>query len=42
MIYAQKERQQFYIELVVSVILGGLILAGIVWFGMWAYEYKYG
>ena len=42
MIYAQKERQQFYIEVGVSVVLGGVIVAGIIWFGMWAYEYKYG
>jgi len=42
MIYAQKERQQFYIEVGVSVVLGGIIVAGIIWFGMWAYEYKYG
>lgn len=42
MIYAQKERQRFFIELGVSIILGGLILCGLVWFGMWAYEYKYG
>lgn len=42
MIYAQKERQRFYIELAVSIIIGGLIVVGVVWFGMWAYEYKYG
>ena len=42
MIYAQKERQRFFIEVGVGIILGGLIIAGVVWFGMWAYEYKYG
>ena len=42
MIYAQKERQRFWVEVGVSVILGGLIVAGVVWFGMWVYEYKYG
>ena len=42
MIYAQKERQRFWVEVGVSVILGGLIVAGVVWFGVWVYEYKYG
>ena len=42
MIYAQQERRKFFIELVVSIILGGIIFAIIIWFGMWAYEYKYG
>ena len=42
MIYAQKERQRFWIEVGVSIILGGLIVVGVVWFGMWVYEYKYG
>ena len=42
MIYAQKERQQFFIEVGVSIVLGGIIVAGVIWFGMWAYEYKYG
>tara|TARA_B100000035_G_scaffold26896_1_gene20990 strand:+ start:301 stop:780 length:480 start_codon:yes stop_codon:yes gene_type:complete len=42
MIYAQKERQAFFIEVGVGIVLGGLIIAGVVWFGMWAYEYKYG
>ncbi len=42
MIYAQKERQRFWVEVGVSVILGGLIVAGVVWFGIWVYEYKYG
>ena len=42
MIYAQKERQAFFIEVGVGIVLGGLIIAGVVWFGIWAYEYKYG
>lgn len=42
MIYAQKERQQFFIEVGVSIVLGGIIVVGVIWFGMWAYEYKYG
>lgn len=42
MIYAQKERQRFWVEVGVSIILGGLIVVGVVWFGMWVYEYKYG
>ena len=42
MIYAQKERQAFFIEVGVGIVLGGLIIAGVVWFGVWAYEYKYG
>ena len=42
MIYAQKERQRFWVEVGVSIVLGGLIVAGIVWFGVWVYEYKYG
>ena len=42
MIYAQKERQRFWIEVGVSIVLGGLIVAGVVWFGVWVYEYKYG
>ena len=42
MIYAQKERQRFWIEVGVSIVLGGLIVVGVVWFGMWVYEYKYG
>ena len=42
MIYAQKERQQFWVEVGVSIVLGGLIVVGVVWFGMWVYEYKYG
>ena len=42
MIYAQKERQRFWIEVGVSIILGGLIVVGVVWFGMWVYKYKYG
>ena len=42
MIYAQKERQRFWVEVGVSIILGGLIVVGVVWFGMWVYEYQYG
>ena len=42
MIYAQKERQRFWVEVGVSIVLGGLIVVGVVWFGMWVYEYKYG
>ena len=42
MIYAQKERQRFWVEVGVSIVLGGLIVAGVVWFGVWVYEYKYG
>ena len=42
MIYAQKGRQQFFIEVGVSIVLGGIIVVGVIWFGMWAYEYKYG
>lgn len=42
MIYAQKERQQFFIEVGVSIILGGATLCALIWFGYWAYEYKYG
>lgn len=42
MIYAQKERQRFWIEVGVSIVLGGLLVVGVVWFGMWVYEYKYG
>ena len=42
MIYAQKERQRFWVEVGVSIVLGGLIVIGVVWFGMWVYEYKYG
>jgi len=42
MIYAQKERRAFFIEVGVGIVLGGLIIAGVVWFGVWAYEYKYG
>ena len=42
MIYAQKERQRFWVEVGVSIILGGLIVVGVVWFGIWVYEYKYG
>ena len=41
MIYAHKERQRFCIEVGVSIVLGGLIVVGVVWFGMWVYEYKY-
>lgn len=42
MIYAQKERQRFFIEVGISIIIGGIILTGLIWFGVWAYEYKYG
>ena len=42
MIYAQKERQRFWVEVGVSIVLGGLIVVGVVWCGMWVYEYKYG
>ena len=42
MIYAQKERQRFWVEVGVSIILGGLVVIGVVWFGIWVYEYKYG
>lgn len=42
MIYAQKERQRFWVEVGVSIVLGGLIVVGVVWFGIWVYEYKYG
>lgn len=42
MIYAQKERQRFWVEVGVSIVLGGLIVVGVVWFGFWVYEYKYG
>lgn len=42
MIYAQKERQAFYIEVAVGIFFGSIILAGVIWFGVWAYEYKYG
>ena len=42
MIYAQKERQRFWVEVGVSIILGGLVVVGVVWFGIWVYEYKYG
>ena len=42
MIYAQKERQRFWVEVGVSIVLGGLIVIGVVWFGVWVYEYKYG
>ena len=42
MIYAQKERQRFWVEVGVSIVLGGLIVIGVVWFGIWVYEYKYG
>ena len=42
MIYAQKERQRFWVEVGVSIVLGGLIVLGVVWFGVWVYEYKYG
>ena len=42
MIYAQKERQRFWVEVGVSIVLGGLIVVGVVWFGVWVYEYKYG
>ena len=42
MIYAQKERQRFWVEVGVSIVLGGLIVVGVVWFGKWVYEYKYG
>ena len=42
MIYEQKERQRFWIEVGVSIVLGGLIVVGVVWFGIWVYEYKYG
>ena len=42
MIYAQKVRQRFWVEVGVSIVLGGLIVVGVVWFGMWVYEYKYG
>ena len=42
MIYAQKERQRFWVEVGVSIVLGGLVVIGVVWFGIWVYEYKYG
>ena len=42
MIYAQKDRQRFWVEVGVSIVLGGLIVVGVVWFGIWVYEYKYG
>lgn len=42
MIYAQKERQQFFIEVGVSIIIGGAMLCALIWFGYWAYGYKYG
>ena len=42
MIYEQKERQRFWVEVGVSIVLGGLIVVGVVWFGIWVYEYKYG
>tara|TARA_B100000963_G_C22588119_1_gene654151 strand:- start:346 stop:825 length:480 start_codon:yes stop_codon:yes gene_type:complete len=42
MIYAQKERQRFFIEVGISIIIGALTVAGVAWFGIWLYEYKYG